>query len=60
MTTATQNPLSFLHGQLAEMDDKGLHFRLRVLEGEQRPVAHFDGKGCHQSQLEQLSRPDDA
>ncbi len=44
MTTTTQNPLSFLHGVLAEMDDKGLHFRLRVLEGEQRPVAHFDGK----------------
>src|SRR6266481_6273445 len=44
MTTTTQNPLSFLHDQLAEMDDKGLHFRLRVLEGEQRPVAHFDGK----------------
>src|SRR5467141_4939160 len=44
MTTTTQNPLSFLHDQLAEMDAKGLHFRLRVLEGEQRPVAHFDGK----------------
>src|SRR5258706_5707524 len=44
MTTTTQNPLSYLHGQLAEMDAKGLHFRLRVLEGEQRPLAHFDGK----------------
>src|SRR5467141_4015944 len=44
MTTTTQNPLSYLHGQLAEMDAKGLYFRLRVLEGEQRPVAHFDGK----------------
>src|SRR3981081_1004821 len=44
MTTTTQNPLSYLHDQLAEMDAKGLHFRLRVLEGEQRPVAHFDGK----------------
>src|SRR6266576_3582760 len=44
MTTTTQNPLSFLHDQLAEMGAKGLHFRLRVLEGEQRPVAHFDGK----------------
>src|SRR5260370_12151989 len=44
MTTTTQNPLSFLHGVLAEIDAKGLHFRLRVLEGEQRPVAHFDGK----------------
>jgi glycine C-acetyltransferase len=26
------------------MESKGLHFRLRVLDGEQKPVAHFDGK----------------
>src|SRR6202140_1928185 len=38
------NPLSFLHDQLAEMESKGLHFRLRVLDGEQKPLAHFDGK----------------
>ena len=38
------NPLSYLHDQLADMEAKGLHFRLRVLEGEQKPVAHFDGK----------------
>jgi glycine C-acetyltransferase len=38
------NPLSYLHDQLAELEAKGLHFRLRVLEGEQKPVAHFDGK----------------
>src|SRR6266705_1021278 len=44
MTTANLNPLSYLHDQIAELDAKGLHFRLRVLEGEQRPVAHFDGK----------------
>jgi glycine C-acetyltransferase len=44
MTTATSNPLSYLHDQLAELDAKGLHFRLRVLEGEQKPVADFDGK----------------
>src|SRR5258708_27929046 len=44
MTTTTHNPLSYLHDQVAELDAKGLHFRLRVLEGEQRPVAHFDGK----------------
>ncbi len=44
MTTATSNPLSYLHDQLAELDAKGLHFRLPVLEGEQKPVAHFDGK----------------
>jgi glycine C-acetyltransferase len=38
------NPLSYLHDQLAEMEAKGLHFRLRVLEGEQKAVADFDGK----------------
>src|SRR5712671_272325 len=44
MTTANPNPLSYLSEQLAELETKGLHFRLRVLEGEQKPVAHFDGK----------------
>ena len=39
-----QNPLSYLHDQLADMEAKGLHFRLRVLEGEQRPAARFDGQ----------------
>jgi glycine C-acetyltransferase len=39
-----QNPLSYLHDQLADMEAKGLHFRLRVLEGGQRAAAHFDGK----------------
>src|SRR5580700_4117699 len=37
------NPLSYLHDQISDMEAKGLHFRLRVLEGEQKPVAHFDG-----------------
>ena len=44
MSTSNQNPLSYLYDQLAEMETKGLHLRLRVLEGEQKPVAHFDGK----------------
>ncbi|MBZ5698753.1 MAG: glycine C-acetyltransferase [Acidobacteriia bacterium] len=44
MNTTNQNPLSYLHDQLADMEAKGLHFRLRVLEGEQRAAAHFDGK----------------
>ncbi|HSZ19793.1 MAG TPA: glycine C-acetyltransferase, partial [Candidatus Acidoferrum sp.] len=26
------------------LEAKGLHFRLRILDGEQKPVAHFDGK----------------
>ncbi len=44
MTATVPNPLSYLHEQLADLDAKGLYFRLRVLEGEQKPVAHFDGK----------------
>jgi len=44
MTTTISNPLSYLHEQLADLEAKGLHFRLRVLEGEQKPVANFDGK----------------
>jgi glycine C-acetyltransferase len=44
MAATIPNPLSYLHDQLAELEAKGLHFRLRVLEGEQKPVAHFDGK----------------
>jgi glycine C-acetyltransferase len=40
----TPNPLSYLHDQLVDMKLKGLHFRLRVLGGEQKPVANFDGK----------------
>jgi glycine C-acetyltransferase len=44
MTAESQNPLSYLKDQLAEMETKGLHFRLRVLVGEQKPIAHFDGK----------------
>ncbi|MGA8073882.1 MAG: hypothetical protein WB995_10420, partial [Candidatus Acidiferrales bacterium] len=44
MSTTTHNPLAFLHAQIEEMTAKGLHFRLRVLEGEQKPEANFDGK----------------
>src|ERR1700689_3016269 len=42
--TTKQNPLQFVTDALAEMEAKGLHFRLRVLDGEQKPVATFDGK----------------
>lgn len=44
MTTATRNQLSYLHDELESLKAKGLYFRLRVLEGEQKPVARFDGK----------------
>jgi glycine C-acetyltransferase len=44
MEATTSNPLSYLHEQLEDLKAKGLHFRLRVLEGEQKPVAKFDGR----------------
>jgi len=44
MTTTTQNPLAYLHDQLAEWKSQGVQIRLRVLEGEQKPIARFDGK----------------
>jgi len=44
MTMATSSRLGFLHEQLEELKAKGLYFRLRVLESEQKPVANFDGR----------------
>ena len=45
MVTATRtDPLSYLGKQLDELKAKGTHFKLRVLEDEQAPVCHFDGK----------------
>ena len=38
-----QNPLRYIGEQLRELRDKGVAPRLRVLEGEQKPVARFDG-----------------
>lgn len=43
-TTPVKNPLAFLHDQIADLEAKGLHFKLRILEGEQKPEATFDGK----------------
>jgi len=44
-TQATRlNPLQFVADALGELRAKGAAPRLRVLEGEQKPVATFDGK----------------
>jgi glycine C-acetyltransferase len=43
-TTATRPQLQYLHDALEELKTKNQHFHLRVLEGEQKPVATFDGK----------------
>lgn len=45
MPTATRtNPLAFLIDELNGLKDKGTYFKLRVLDDEQAPVCHFDGK----------------
>lgn len=48
MTTPVMRParpqLAFLHDVIEEMKQKHLYFNLKVLEGEQKPVAAFDGK----------------
>ncbi len=36
--------LNYLTEELAQLEAKGLRFHLRVLEGEQLPVARFDGR----------------
>ena len=38
------NPLQYVTDQLNELREKGVAPRLRVLEGEQKPVCTFDGK----------------
>src|SRR5579862_250112 len=44
MNAAARPQLPFLQQQIDEMKAKGVFFRLRVLEGEQKAVANFDGK----------------
>jgi glycine C-acetyltransferase len=43
-TTATRPQLQYLHDALEDLKTKNQYFHLRVLEGEQKPVATFDGK----------------
>ena len=45
MSTPTARPqMQFLREAIEEMKAKNLYFRLKILEGEQKPVATFDGK----------------
>jgi glycine C-acetyltransferase len=43
-TAATRPQLQYLHDALEDLKAKNQYFHLRVLEGEQKPVATFDGK----------------
>src|ERR1043166_428908 len=42
--TTRQNPLQYVSDQLQDLRARGVAPRLRVLEGEQKPVCIFDGK----------------
>src|SRR6201995_5668372 len=42
--TITRPQLAYLTAVLDELKAKGTHFRLRVLEDQQAPVCHYDGK----------------
>ena len=44
MNGAARPQLSYLQQRIDEMKAKGVFFQLRVLEGEQKAVANFDGK----------------
>ena len=42
--TATRPQLAHLTAALDDLRAKGTHFRLRILEDQQAPVCHYDGK----------------
>jgi glycine C-acetyltransferase len=42
--TATRPQLAYLTAALDELKVKGTHFRLRVLDDQQAPVCHYDGR----------------
>src|SRR5260370_6281046 len=42
--TTKQSPLQYVTDQLTELRAKGVAPKLRVLEGEQKPVCIFDGR----------------
>jgi glycine C-acetyltransferase len=44
MSTATRPQMNFLHEALEDLKAKHLHFHLRILDGEQKPISTVDGK----------------
>jgi glycine C-acetyltransferase len=44
MSSATRPQLQYLHDTIEDLKAKHLYFNLKTLEGEQKPVATFDGK----------------
>src|SRR6184192_2819175 len=43
-STVSRPQLSYLADQMNDLKQKGMHFKLRVLEDEQAPECTFDGK----------------
>src|SRR6202041_3210742 len=43
-STGTRPQLQYLHEAIEDLKAKHLYFNLKILEGEQKPVANFDGK----------------
>jgi glycine C-acetyltransferase len=43
-TSATRPQLAYLTAAIDELNPKGTYFRLRVLDDQQAPVCHYDGK----------------
>jgi glycine C-acetyltransferase len=44
MSSGTRPQLQYLHDAIEDLKAKHLHFHLKILAGEQKPVANFDGK----------------
>jgi glycine C-acetyltransferase len=44
MSSATRPQLQYLHDAIEDLKSKHFYFNLKILEGEQKPVANFDGK----------------
>src|SRR5580692_5337886 len=44
MSSPTRPQLQYLHDAIEDLKSKHLYFNLRLLEGEQKPVATFDGR----------------
>jgi glycine C-acetyltransferase len=44
MSSAARPQLQYLHDAIEDLKSKHLYFNLKILEGEQKPVANFDGK----------------
>src|ERR1700734_4303952 len=44
MSSGTRPQLQYLHDAIEDLKSKHFYFNLKILEGEQKPVANFNGK----------------